>query len=116
MNSLPKPDSTHEPPCGEIIKTERLVLRALCMGTPEGSVRAAARCLLRDYSWHEPAHRAIFEVLDSLPSDLPEVVRDQLPARLTLKGYPDLDFEDLFRPHSLSKEETERLIQMLKYM
>ncbi|MBI1941689.1 MAG: hypothetical protein HYS33_09310 [Acidobacteria bacterium] len=101
------------PPFEEKIKVERLVLRALCTGTPEGSVRETARRLLRDYSWREPVHRVLFEVLNALPSDRPEDIRSLLPSRLTLRGFPDLDCDDLFLPHSLSGKDAMRLMQKL---
>jgi len=77
-------------------------------------VRESAERLLGAYSWREAVHREVFEALLSIPSNSPEDIRNRLPARLTLKGYPDIDFEDLFQPHSLSKEEAERLFQELQ--
>jgi len=97
-----------------ILKDERRVLRALCQGTPQGSVRATARDILRAYRWREPLHQVVFEVVLGIPTEAPEVVRTQLPARLTRKGFPDVDIEDFFMPHGLSKEEAERLIRELR--
>ena len=96
-----------------ILKDERRVLQALCQATPQGSVRATARDILRTYRWREPLHHVIFEVVLSIPTEVPEVIRAQLPARLTRRGFPDVDIEDLFKPHGLSKEEAERLIRQL---
>jgi hypothetical protein len=96
-----------------VVKAERLVLRVLCTGTPQGPVRESARQFLRDYSWREPAHQVIFDALESIPSDLPEVIYSQLPARLTLRGFPDIDCEDFFQPHSLPREEAVRLMEEL---
>ena len=89
------------------------MLRALCQGTPQGSVRATARDILHSYRWREPLHHVIFEVVLSIPTEVPEVIRTQLPARLTRRGFPDVDIEDLFKPHGLSKEEAEHLIRRL---
>ena len=89
------------------------MLQALCQGTPQGSVRATARDLLRTYRWGEPLHHVMFEVILGIPTEVPEVIRTQLPARLTRRGFPDVDIEDLFKPHGLSKEEAERLIRQL---
>ncbi len=55
----------------------------------------------------------IFEALECIADDLPEDIRSRLPARLTLKGYPHVDFEDFLQPHSLSNEEAERLFREL---
>ena len=95
------------------VEVERSVLRTLCQGTPQGSVRATARDILRTYRWREPLHHVIFEVVLSIPTEVPEVIRAQLPARLTRRGFPDVDIEDLFKPHGLSKEEAEHLIRRL---
>ncbi len=86
----------------------------MCQGTPQGSVRESARRILRAYRWREPLHRLIFEVLLNLPTEIPELVRTELPARLTRKGFPDLDTADLFEPSELSKEEAERLVCQLR--
>jgi hypothetical protein len=101
------------PEPADILETERRVLRALCQGTVEGSVRAAARALLAGYRWHEPLHQVIFDVVLSIPSDIPEVIQTELPAGLTRRGFPDFDFDDLFRAQDLSKDEAERLMWTL---
>lgn len=96
-----------------LLETERLVLQALCQGTPEGPVREAGKNLLKDYRWREPLHQLVFEVLMSLPTDSPIFIRDQLAPRLTRRGFPDVEFEDFFKPHSLSREQAERLMREL---
>ena len=99
----------------DVLETERRVLQALCQGTVEGSVRGTAKLLLRTYRWREPAHQVIFEAVMSIPSEDSAVVRDQLPARVTRKGFPDLEWGSLFRPHRLSKEEAEELMEQLAH-
>jgi len=90
---------------------ERLVLRALCQGTPQGPVRESGRRILAGYRWLEPLHRIIYEVLLAMPFDSPELARQQLPARLTRAGFPDVEVEGLFRPHALSHREAEELMR-----
>ena len=77
-------------------------------------MRASARDILRTYRWREPLHEVMFDVVLSIPTEIPEVIREQLPARLTRKGFPDVDIEDFFEPHGLSKEEAARLIRQLR--
>ena len=96
-----------------LVEQERLALRAMCTGTPQGSVLETARRLLRSYSWREPVHQAIFQAVESIPSDSPEDIRNRLLTRLTVRGFPDVDCADLFQPHCLSKEEAERLFWSL---
>ncbi len=92
---------------------ELRVLQALCQGTPQGSIHEAARHLLRSYHWREPLHQVIYEVLLTIPSETPEMVRSQLPARMTRRGFPDFDIKALFTPHGASKAEIEKVIRQL---
>jgi hypothetical protein len=98
---------------GEIAGLEQQILRALCQGTPEGSVREAAREGLADYHWIEPTHQAIFNALMRLGSDNPEFIREHLPVQLTRMGFPDFDLEELFRALPLARNEVEDLIHRL---
>jgi len=102
--------STDKP---RVVQTERRVLQALCQGTPQGSIRETAERLLDKYRWQEPLHRVIFEALMSIPTSAPDLIRDQLPSRLTRKGFPDVPWDDLFEPHALSRQEAERLVHQL---
>jgi hypothetical protein len=96
-----------------VIQTERRVLQALHHGTPQEPVEEAARLTLKDYRWREPSHGVIFEILIGIPGGAPEVIREQLPARLTRKGFPDVDWENILKPQALSKNEVEQLMQEL---
>lgn len=90
------------------------MLQALAQGTPQGSIREAARGLLRGYRWREPLHGAIYDAMLGIPSESPEAIRLELPARLTRRGFPDFDLEMCFTPHGLSKAGAERLIERLR--
>jgi len=101
------------PDDASLIQMEREVLRALCQGTREGSVRESAKRVLRRYRWRQPMHQVIYEVVVSLPSDAPEAVREHLPSRLTRCGFPDVRWEDFFAPPALSKKAAQRLMRAL---
>lgn len=90
------------------IRLERRLLAALCTGTPEGSVRAAAQARLSNYLWADAAHRAIFEIVMSFPSTKADALREQLPARLTRRGFPDVDFVCLFSSPTAAQEEVDK--------
>jgi hypothetical protein len=98
----------------QILPTERRVLQALCQGTRQGSLRAAGKRLLGDYRWHEPLHQVLFELLSGFPSDDVGLLRDELPSRLTRRGFPDVAWEEFFEPHALSKKQAERLVRQLR--
>ena len=93
---------------------ERLALKALCQGTPQGSIREAARRILAHYRWLEPLHQVVYQVVLAMPFDSAELIRQQLPARLTRAGFPDVEVEDFFEPHSLAKEVAEELMRSLQ--
>ena len=99
-----------------VIPAERQVLRALCQGTPQGSVREIAKHILKDYRWRGPLNDVLFETLASLETDSPEVLRAQLPAVLTRRGFPDVPWEDFFAPHRLTKEDSEKLMRRLRQL
>jgi hypothetical protein len=92
---------------------ERRILAALCAGTVEGSVREAARTGLARYSWSDAAHQAVFEIVMSFPSMSADALREQLPARLTRRGFPDFDFTSIFRGSVRAAEEVEAWITQL---
>lgn len=97
-----------------LVGTERLVLRAMCQGTPQGSVREAAIQMLRDYNWREPVHQVVFNCVLEIPTENRETVRNLLPERLTRKGFPDVEWEVFFEPHSLTQQDAEQLMRELK--
>lgn len=92
---------------------EKLALRALCLGTPEGPVKETVLPMLRDYQWNFQLHQAVFNVLAAISSDNPAIIRQLLPARLTRLGFPDVEWEEFFSPLSLSKDET---LAMIRHM
>src|ERR1700686_4813701 len=93
---------------------ELIVLRALCQGTPEGSVRGSARRILGSYRWHEPLHQAVFEVIMSMPRHDSKVVRDLLPAGLPRRGFPDFNLPDFFGVRAVARKRVEAAMQRLK--
>lgn len=92
---------------------ELLVLRALCQGTPQGSVRSEAAGLLSGYPWREPVHEVMFGCLTAIATVQPDDLRRVLFACLTRKGFPDIDLGIFFEPQSLTRKEATRLIQLL---
>lgn len=89
------------------------VLRILCLGTHQGSVREIARSLLRSYPWRNALHQALWNALRAIPSENPEILRQLLPAQMTRLGFPDVEWEEIFAPHSLSKAEAIALMRRM---
>jgi hypothetical protein len=100
-------------PTGTRLHLEKLILRLMCAGTTQGPVADVLPPLLRDYEWKSTLHRAIFNAIAAFPSDDPEVLRQLLPAKLTRMGFPDVEWEEIFAPPSLSRGEAMALVRQL---
>lgn len=98
----------------EILATERAVLRAMCTGTPEGTVWDKGMLLLGTYPFRDSLHQLIFTILQEINTDLSEIIRKQLPARLTRKGFPAVNHEDFFAAHGLSAAEAVERMRELR--
>ncbi len=94
-----------------LVEAERQVLRALCERPLD---RRAGLSALRSYRWREPLHRLIFDFLINLRSADPELIREQLPAYLTRRGFPDFHLAAFFQPLSLTKTDVDQLIRRLR--
>src|SRR3990172_7441682 len=75
----------------EILATEAKVLQAMCAGTPEGTVWDQGMLLLAASPSRASTHHLIFETPQEINTDPPPVIRQQLPPRLTRKGFPAVD-------------------------
>jgi|SRR5690348_11351645 len=98
---------------GADLNFEVLVLRLLCAGTSQGAVRENLLPLLSSYPWNSTLHRAIFRAIVSIPSDDPILLRQLLPAKLTRMGFPDVEWEELFVPVSMTSEEAIESVRKL---
>jgi hypothetical protein len=92
---------------------ERQALRFLCQGSGAGDLNHQVRMALRSYRWQDPLHQVIFQILCDLPAESPALIREQLPARLTRHGFPDVAWEAFFEPPGLAQKEVERLVRYL---
>ena len=77
----------------------------MCTGTPEGAVWKNGMDLLAGYRFRELAHKLIFDTLREINTDRPNLIRQQLAARLTRKGFPAVETGKFLAPHQLSREE-----------
>jgi hypothetical protein len=93
-----------------LVDSERQVLRALCQGALDSRAKLNA---LRSYRWRESVHQVIFNFLISMPGTNAELMREQLPAYLTRRGFPDFDLS-WFRTNIPAEEDVDSLIQRLR--
>lgn len=92
---------------------ERRLLQALCSEGAGNQEHEIASRGLAGYVWREPVHQAIFEIVMGFPPASSRVLREQVPARLTRRGFPDFDFESLFDAPGVMPDEVEHLIGAL---
>jgi hypothetical protein len=93
-----------------VVDRERQVLRAVCHGALDSRANLTT---LRSYRWRESVHQVIFDLLISMPSANAELICEQLPARLTRRGFPDFDLS-WFRTKIPAEEDVDMLIQRLR--
>ena len=85
-------------PEAELHQGELEVLRALLSNTLSARERKKLLTLLTNYRFADPLHQLIFEAVGERPGEKPGRLREELPARLTRKGFPEVDFEKYLAP------------------
>lgn len=89
------------------------LLRALCSGVLAETKRREALALLANHNFSDPIRQAIFNEVEKIGRAPAAFLRQELPARLTRRGFPDLDFEGLFAPSPLPAERALELVREL---
>jgi hypothetical protein len=91
-------------------------LQSLCAETLPSSLRLQYCEQARAHIFADMANRIIFEELCAMttPGRLrsPREVRDDLPARATRRGFPDLDFASLLSTSELTEESAEERVAL----
>jgi len=75
---------------------ERVVLRTLCAEAVPSAASEAAKRELKNYPWHDPEHRVVFEALQEARGSSLISLREQLPTHATRLGFPDVDWQNYF--------------------
>jgi hypothetical protein len=57
---------------------------------------------LTGYQFTDPVRQAIFDEVGKMGRERKEILRQELPARLTRRGFPHADFAALFVPSSFT--------------
>lgn len=94
---------------------ELRVLQVICQGALLGETEeAAARELFGTYEWQDPIHSLIFKSWLLLRDTSQETFREQLPAMLTRRGFPDVDLAPYFLSPEPTNKSLEDLVKDLK--
>jgi hypothetical protein len=95
----------------ERIAAERDLLRLLCSVLVKPVTRVELCRLVEPSKFVEPLQRVLFEEIRALgPVDAKQLLQ-LLPARVTNRGFPDFDLDDLLTPKLVSEGDIERLFQ-----
>lgn len=97
----------------EVLNLELAVLRALCTGALQGSKRQQVLRLLDTYAFQDVINQLTFDAVREIRAEQPELLRQQLPARLTQKGFPEVDFEKFLAASALSPRQAVELAERL---
>jgi hypothetical protein len=96
-----------------VVEIERDILRALCHAPRASGALEATKAALSGYVWLYQEHGVVFEALQQTRLNDSTPLREQLPARATRMGFPDVDwslyFDEAFRP-----QDIEHLVRDLK--
>jgi hypothetical protein len=90
---------------------ERDTLRLLCSVLVKPPTRVELCRLLEPDSFYEPLQRVIFEEVKSLGAVDAKQLLLLLPGRITNRGFPDFEMEDLLTPKLVSEQDIEKLFQ-----
>lgn len=99
------------PEASERFVMERDTLRLLCSTSITPETRAAFCKLLRSENFIEPMQRVLFEEIAALGAVDSEQLPRLLPSRLTNRGFPDFDLEDVLNPKLVTAIEIARLFE-----
>src|SRR6266480_1762343 len=90
---------------------ERDTLRLLCSVLVKPATRVELCRLLEPDSFYEPLQRVIFEEVKALGAVDAKQLLLLLPGRITNRGFPDFDMEELLVPKLVSEQDIEKLFQ-----
>ena len=90
---------------------EKNTLRLLCSVLIKSGTRAEICKLLDPVVFQDPLRRAVFEEIRLLGSIDSRRLRELLPARVTNRGFPDFDLNELLAPHQVSEKEIDQLFE-----
>jgi hypothetical protein len=67
--------------------------------------------LLDPIVFDDPLHRVVFEEIRELGSIDSRRLRELLPARVTNRGFPDFDLNELLAPREVTEKEIDQLFE-----
>jgi hypothetical protein len=90
---------------------ERDTLRLLCSVLIKPGTRLEICRLLDPRVFDDALRRVVFEEIRELGDIESRRLREFLPARVTNRGFPDFDLQELLAPHQVSEAEIDKLFE-----
>jgi hypothetical protein len=99
------------PNATEHVAAERDLLRLLCSMLVKPVTRVELCRLVNPEKFVDPTQRIVFEEIRALGQVDAKLLLQMLPARVTNRGFPDFDLDDLLTPKLVSEQDIEKLFQ-----
>jgi hypothetical protein len=90
---------------------ERDLLRLLCSMLVKPVTRVELCRLVNPDKFVDPTQRIVFEEIRALGQVDAKLLLQLLPARVTNRGFPDFDLDELLTPKLASEQDIEKLFQ-----
>jgi hypothetical protein len=90
---------------------ERDLLRLLCSMLVKPVTRVELCRLVDPEKFVDPVQRVLFEEIRALGQVDAKLLLQMLPARVTNRGFPDFDLDELLTPKLVSEQDIEKLFQ-----
>src|SRR5258708_14652166 len=90
---------------------QKNTLRFLCSVLIKSGTRSEICKLLDPIVFDDPLHRVVFEEIRELGSIDSRRLRELLPARVTNRGFPHFDLNELLAPHEVTEKEIDQLFE-----
>jgi hypothetical protein len=95
----------------EHAEAERDLLRLLCSMLVKPVTRVELCRLVNPDKFVDPTQRIVFEEIRALGQVDAKLLLQLLPARVTNRGFPDFDLDELLTPKLVSEADIEKLFQ-----
>jgi hypothetical protein len=108
-----KPSEEKDAPNETVSSMERSLLGFLSSWQGGAETRERLLSQLKSYTFNKLEHQVLFDCVRPILLNRPELVREQLPARLVRAGFPDFDLDPFLQPCDLSDEDAASLCRKL---
>jgi hypothetical protein len=93
----------------EDLRRERQALRLLCSNLIRAATRVELCHLLDSSLFQDQLHRVAFEEIRAAGAVPPKTLREELPGRITNRGFPDFELVEFLGKDLASEDEIEQL-------